>query len=713
MAGKFDMLRLLVRTAVLCGVLVFALPAASTAADPSTPTAFAGSAHIPRVAEPPVLESGLADPAWKAAVQIPVDYDMRTRRLDPKASTAYALISGKHLFVAFRATQHARIVADERQDNVGLGNDDGVIVYLYPDGPSGFTYAFIVNPLGFHTAFSSENTAYAPAWKSSGKITPDGYTVAMEIPLDAIKGGKNGVWRANFRRVESQTLDDYVWSYAPNAVAGSDPPAVDAGTISGLPVASSAVRPQPRIGIYGLGAIASKSAGGDTSRAGADLSIPITRTTSFVSTIHPDYSNVEIDQQTISPTAFPRYFSDVRPFFTQLQNYYNNFSCFSCQGTQALYTTAIPTPRYGNAIEGKQGMFSFAGFDAVGAGRDDNAQSLSLQSRDQRLSASLQQNATSVDGLVDHVDTAGASYDSQKGLAFEAIDSQERGTLVNTASQGQWLSAGVGFYDKTQGLYSSWQRTGSEYNPIDGYVANNNIAGYSSNYSKVWYRAKDALIPRVLFYAQTDLFHNPDGRVGQSDDQVAVGIDLNHALGSKRLMHLRGQIGSSYVRLSDGVLVPVTQNGLDFTYGYRTGTPIDVTYYTGRFGPGTLDYWTRQFNALIAKKITLTLEDDDGDQRLDNGMRQTQWLERGSLTWQESGNRSLSLGVRRIIGPGPILDFSMPPPPTLNNWNLSAAYYQRWPHDELYIVYGDASQLSTVPQFVVKIIHYVGAEKGV
>jgi hypothetical protein len=45
-------------------------------------------------------------------------------------------------------------------------------------------------------------------------------------------------------------------------------------------------------------------------------------------------------------------------------------------------------------------------------------------------------------------------------------------------------------------------------------------------------------------------------------------------------------------------------------------------------------------------------------------------------------------------------------------WNLTFAYHRRLPHDELYVAYGDASQLSTLPQFVLKLIHYFGAEKG-
>src|SRR5665213_2499974 len=68
-------------------------------------------------------------------------------------------------------------------------------------------------------------------------------------------------------------------------------------------------------------------------------------------------------------------------------------------------------------------------------------------------------------------------------------------------------------------------------------------------------------------------------------------------------------------------------------------------------------------------------------------------------------------GVRRIIGTPPVVDVRFAPAFT-SAWNVSFAYHRRLPHDELYVAYGDASQLSTLPQFILKFIHYFGAEKG-
>ena len=88
-----------------------------------------------------------------------------------------------------------------------------------------------------------------------------------------------------------------------------------------------------------------------------------------------------------------------------------------------------------------------------------------------------------------------------------------------------------------------------------------------------------------------------------------------------------------------------------------------------------------------------------------------QWLERLGYTYATGANSSFAVGVRRIIGTPPVVDATALPAFT-SAWNLSFAYHRRTPHDELYFAYGDASQLSTLPQLVLKFIHYFGAEKG-
>jgi hypothetical protein len=45
--------------------------------------------------------------------------------------------------------------------------------------------------------------------------------------------------------------------------------------------------------------------------------------------------------------------------------------------------------------------------------------------------------------------------------------------------------------------------------------------------------------------------------------------------------------------------------------------------------------------------------------------------------------------------------------------NISIAYHLRWKREELYAAYGDPNALVTVPQALLKLIFYAGAEKGI
>lgn len=154
-----------------------------------------------------------------------------------------------------------------------------------------------------------------------------------------------------------------------------------------------------------LGQSGATAYGGTTSRLGADVALPVTPTASLVATIHPDFSNVEADQQTIAPTTFTRFFPELRPFFAQSAKFYDLTNCYGCSSNWSeLYTPAIPTPRSGYQLEGTQGPFSFGGLDAVGVGRDDNAQSVAWTNRPNTITLNATRIASEQTALTDRVD---------------------------------------------------------------------------------------------------------------------------------------------------------------------------------------------------------------------------------------------------------------------------------------------------------------------
>ncbi|MBV9103207.1 MAG: hypothetical protein JO060_06420 [Candidatus Eremiobacteraeota bacterium] len=451
---------------------------------------------------------------------------------------------------------------------------------------------------------------------------------------------------------------------------------------------------------------------------GADFSLPLTATTSFYGTVHPDFSNVEVDQQTISPTAFLRRYNEVRPFFTQGASFYNNFSCDVCPPLQDLYTPAIPTPRDGYAFEGKVGPYQLAAFDAVGANRNDGAAALAYSTPDNHWTLSSQTVAANLPGLTDHVDSSGVHYNDGKHIDAFFDYGSDSGTRVLDGAQAQRYDGGGYYFTSTFGLGAAIRKIGLYYNPLDGYVQHPDIAGYGAFSNKVWLFGGNSKLNSIQFGAFLDRYHDHTGALDQTDN--AVWIDFL----TKNLIDLNEVVGSGYLLLPSGVMTPVSQNGLQLTwhsgsandpgnnlYHGSSATPTSVLWNTGRFGPGRLDTWIRTSTMRAGMRGTLSLEVDDTTQWLDSGTRNVQWLQRLAYTYATGADASIAIGVRRIIGTPPLIDSTQPPGYT-NAYNLSLAYHRRTPHDELYFAYGDASQLYTVPQWILKWIHYLGAEKG-
>ena len=681
---------------------------------------------IPTVATAPKVDGTINDPVWLQGAKAELTYDRFVHGSAAEPTTTYSLTDGKALFVAFVAKQpRTPVVANQRNNNTGVDTDDEVKVALWPSGKNGINYQFIATPNGTRYQYSTENLAYEPTWDAVGKIDGNGYVITMRIPLSIMRGANQKTWLVNFTRWEVTTGSLYAWSGGPSFQGTPDQNYAE--PLLGMPK-SAAARAQPRAGVYALGAIAAPSAGGNTSRIGADISVPITSQASFIAALHPDFSNVEADQETIAPTAYRRFYNETRPFFTQGAQYYNVYECDACDSEASLYTYAIPTPRDGYAIEGKQGPLTFAGFDSVGDGRIDAAQSVVFRTPNQHFFASAQRVAVNGTAL----SLPGPSFrDDTTQFAVKLDDLQHKFIYANygmESATSNWITdpaqahfseIGAGLYGPNGGLYGGIRHIGAQYNPYDGFFthatgpAGNTTAmdGYGVYYQHLYVPAAGKL-KSVNFNVYSDVYHNP---LGISKSDFNAQIDLI----TRSQWEFVANTGSSYFMVN-GVTNPVTQESFRINYKPGSATPTSLQYFRGRYGPGYLYSTFRSTTIKVGQRGSLSLEADDTRQYLDNGVLNQQWLERVGFAYEIDPNTSIALGVRRFFGPPPIPNGGstcfIPTAADPNALgfcpNISVAFHKRLQHSELYVIYGNASQTLTVPQFIVKWIQYVGAEKG-
>ncbi|HZZ66389.1 MAG TPA: sugar-binding protein [Candidatus Baltobacteraceae bacterium] len=718
-----------------------------------TATAYAGASEagfaiaVP-VLEPPPGMSGAVDQTWSKAAQAPVLFDFTYQR-PGEPTTAYIGQDKNGLDVAFNVTQHEPLTASAQTNGPAVLNDDSVTVVLWPQGANGFSYTFTANAVGARYQTSSENTAYTPQWTAAAKRSAGGYTVTMHIPFRIIRSAGSKTWNVQFERNMVSSNSVQVWEHAQGQRNAGE--VAYAGTLTGIAIAGGAqARPRPRLQTYALGESTTPQFGGSTSRIGADLAIPVTATSSFLASFHPDYSNLEVDQQTIAPTAYARRYSEVRPFFTQGANNFNDaFSCTNCPTT--LYTPSIPTFREGYAYEGTAGPLAFGAFDAIGMQRTDAAQVLTYQINDPKtiLSLSAQRVAVNTPDLSDDTSTIYTGYENRRTHLFIAANyGVDSGTNTTAYGQGQYYEYDTGFVNQTTTAVLSLQKVGASFDPVDGYVQQPDVNGYFLVFNKTFNFSSKALLHDISMSSYYGRYHNRFGFTNQTDGGGQINFDF------RNLMTLHVFAGSSsaepiYEDLpylpfpAPYELLPFNSNGFFLGYKTQTSTPSGITYSAGTYFHGRLTSWSYTTTVPLRRGVNLSLEADSNqyapvdawqpEWQKQFGLEPAamQWLERASIDWQFNRNASFDLGIRRIIGrniPNAYQFPDLPAPPAqapcsnetqcyapfdyVNAGNVSAAFHLLAAHNEFYVVYGNPNSLSTYPALYVKWIRYLGAEKG-
>ncbi|HEY1883938.1 MAG TPA: hypothetical protein VGG51_12950 [Candidatus Cybelea sp.] len=735
----------------------FALAVVCAPARAAVPASF--SFPVARAAHPLTLDPTLADPAW-AAGEVPEHgpwQNVTTRQPSRYTTTAYLLYDDKNLYVGFKAEQDGvPIAASQTTNDVGFGLDDFVGIGLDTSGGGSQAYYFETTPRGARYEQANENVRFRPRWTSAGRVGTGSWSAVLIIPLDVLRvprGGKQ-TWRIQFVRGIAARGEHLSWVWDTimgDSASGTWPTFQDTRFWAGAQfdlAPSAAARPKPRADLYGLASI-----GGDRNlfqqadgtflpmhvrSFGGDVSYPITPTIRFVGTLNPDFSNVEIDQQTIVPQEFQRQLIEYRPFFSQGAAFINASSGpRSATGPASTAPNLVfYSPSVGPFDSGAKMEGTFGNYQSFGA--------LTFHGYDQTSNNTFSDQAYgyehampngsfiywsdgvfanhSVSGSDTTIENGVEARDLQNGMIYYADYSFENGSWVpqGHANLGQfWIDRHKNNFEINGGYFD----VSPNYDPIDGFTANSDIRG-PTFYTNL--TGASPAIKNWSIFLTADRFIDESGAVHQADTQLFFNSVFKNQFSFNGIGEQVGQLRSYGVPAGPGCSGPilyqssftgypcyldgVTQpfNLYQVPVGYRDGTPspIDTNYSWGPFGDNYVHLFSIVTSRPLTRRLSLGLEYDGTYERsLTNGTLDSQWLRRVSLGYNISSDSSFSLELRDINGYGGFA--------TQIGNNLALAYHQRFAAgNELYVNYGSPAAGATLNRLIVKFVLHEGADAG-
>ncbi len=710
-------------------------------------------------AHPLTLDPTLADPAW-AAGEVPEHgpwQNVTTRQPSRYTTTAYLLYDDKNLYVGFKAEQDGvPIAASQTTNDVGFGLDDFVGIGLDTSGGGSQAYYFETTPRGTRYEQANENVRFRPRWTAAGRVGTGSWSAVLVVPLDVLRvprGGKQ-TWRIQFVRGIAARAEHLSWVWDTimgDSASGTWPTFQDTRFWAGAQfdlASSAAARPKPRADLYGLASI-----GGDRNlfqqangtflpmhvrSFGGDVSYPITPTIRFVGTLNPDFSNVEIDQQTIVPQEFQRQLIEYRPFFAQGAAFINAASGprsptgpASTAPNLVFYSPSVGPFDSGAKMEGTFGNYqsfgalTFHGYDQT-SNNTFSDQAYGYEHAMPNGSFIYWSDGVlanhSVSGTDTTIENGVEARDLQNGMIYYADYSFENGSWVpqGHADLGQfWIDRHKNNFEINGGYFD----VSPNYDPIDGFTANSDIRG-PTFYTNL--TGASPAIKNWSIFLTADRFTDESGAVHQADTQLFFNSVFKNQFSFNGIGEQVGQLRSYGVPAGPGCSGPilfqssftgypcyldgVTQpfNLYQIPVGYRDGTPspIDTNYSWGPFGDNYVHLFSIVTSRPLTRRLSLGLEYDGTYERsFATGALDSQWLRRISLGYNISSDSSFSLELRDINGYGGFA--------TQIGNNLALAYHQRFAAgNELYVNYGSPAAGATLNRLIVKFVLHEGADAG-
>ena len=704
-------------------------------------------------------DASLSDPDWSRGIITEGTRsfeDITTRSVAPLGTAAYVLYDERNLYVAFKAQQpDVPIVANQTTNNVGFGLDDFVGVGIDTSGNGSTVYYFETTPRGTRYQQASESTRYSPAWRTAARVDNGAWTAVMTIPLNALhrSGGSTQTWRFNFVRGVAASGDHYTWAFDGTMQDAAIPRWPSFGDAQFWPRISGIVGnghmgqtfgERARADVYALG-----SAGGDRNlfaqangtfapehvrSMGADFNYALTSTVHFVATVNPDFSNVEVDQQTIAPQEFKRPLVEYRPFFAQGATFLNPVSPsagVAQPNNQIFYSPSIGPFDRGMKVEGSFGdqsfgALSFRGYDeTTGDEFDDVAYGYTHALPDQSFSYWS-------DGVFAHHSVAGNDATAEAGTQFHNVRTRWNGGIDEAFESGSWVSnpysaRALSFWQAVlkpnQNLFMNYVDVTPNYNPIDGFTSISDTRGFA--YNPIFSGSSPGLKSYQLSVAW-DRFLDESGAVHQADAIATLKAVLKNQLSisvGPRDGELRsystqapGQLGcgdASLVRTSYtgfpnyycGRTDRFNQFAVSLGYRNQTQSPVNFNYSEGPFGETFLQQYSISASRPLGSRFSIATQFAGTYGRtISDGVLNSQWLRLISFGDNLGPESNVALELRSVTG-------SVNGLTTVPGVNLAVSFHEKFVSgNELYVAYGTPAATQTLNRFIIKYILHEGIQ---
>jgi len=297
-----------------------------------------------RVDQPPKIDGVLDDEVWKKAplVEEFTQQEPREGAAASERTEVRVLYDGKTLHIGVHAfdVQPSAIVATEmRRDSDRLLDEDNFEVILDTFNDSRNGYMFVTTPLGakLEQQISEEgegnnriglglvnsniNKNWDGIWEVAARITDDGWTAEIAIPLTTLRfaDGAEQTWGINFMRNIRRKNEQVFWAPIPKAYSLTR--VSQAGSLVGLQSLNHGLdlklKPYVVSGVRETKTSASLQTTSFLRDVGFDMKYGVTGGMNADVTYNTDFAQVEVDEQQVNLTRFSLFFPEKRDFFLE------------------------------------------------------------------------------------------------------------------------------------------------------------------------------------------------------------------------------------------------------------------------------------------------------------------------------------------------------------------------------------------------------------